>query len=92
MESHNAWVVRPWNFKSFKLVSEDIEYPVRVTLQHAKEQASRTVRAKYLVGCDGGRSAVRQFLEANHGFEFKGEWVDTLWGAIDAGEAASFIS
>lgn len=86
MESHNAWVVRPWSFESFKLVQEDVEFPVHVTLKHAKEQATRTVRTKYLVGADGGRSSVRQFLEKNHGFEFKGDWVDTLWGAIDAGE------
>lgn len=87
MESHNAWVVRPWSFQSFKLVPEDTDFPVHVTLQHAKEQATRTVRTKYLVGCDGGRSSVRQFLEKDHGFEFKGDWVDTLWGAVDAGES-----
>lgn len=86
MEAHNAWVVRPWSFKSFGLVPEDTEFPVHVTLQHAKEQATRVVRTKYLVGCDGGRSSVRQFLVKHHGFEFAGEWVDTLWGAIDAGK------
>lgn len=37
-----------------------------------------------IVGCDGGRSSVRSFLEANHGITMDGDWVDTLWGAIDA--------
>lgn len=85
MEAHNAFVVRPWLFQSFKFVEEDTEYPVHVTLRHAKEQATRLVRAKYMVGCDGGRSTVRHYLEEHHGIEFKGDWVDTLWGAIDAG-------
>ena len=91
MEAHNARVVRPWNFKSFMLAPEDTEFPVHVTLQHAKEQATRVVRAKYLVGCDGGRSSVRHFLVDHHGFEFKGEWVDTLWGAIDAGKPSTVL-
>ena len=84
MEAHNAHAVRPWSFKAFHLVPTDTEYPVHVTLKHAKEQSTRTVRTKFLVGCDGGRSDVRQFLEKHHGFEMKGDWVDTLWGAIDA--------
>lgn len=42
------------------------------------------------VGCDGGRSAVRRFLEIHHGVEMKGDWVDTLWGAIDAGKHSQF--
>jgi len=36
-----------------------------------------------LVGCDGRRSAVQLFLEKQHGFQMKGDWVDTLWGAIE---------
>ena len=64
---------------------ESSEYPVHITLQHAKEQFDRNIRAKYMVGCDGGRSSVRHFLQERHGFKFDGEWVDTLWGAIDAG-------
>ncbi|KDN46464.1 FAD/NAD(P)-binding domain-containing protein [Tilletiaria anomala UBC 951] len=44
---------------------------------------TKTIRTKYLIGCDGGRSAVRTKLEKSHGFEFKGDWVDTLWAALD---------
>ncbi|KAF8333044.1 FAD binding domain-containing protein [Cantharellus anzutake] len=84
MEAHGAHATRPWTFKSFKIVESDSDYPVHITLQHAKEQFDRSVRAKYMVGCDGGRSSVRHFLQVHHGFKFDGEWVDTLWGAIDA--------
>lgn len=43
----------------------------------------KTIRARYLVGCDGGRSKVRGVMEARHGVEMKGDWVDTLWAALD---------
>ncbi|KAL9939774.1 hypothetical protein V8E36_001591 [Tilletia maclaganii] len=43
----------------------------------------KTVRTKYLVGCDGGRSAVRKYMERNHNVQFEGDWVDTLWAAMD---------
>lgn len=43
----------------------------------------KTIRTKYLVGCDGGRSKVRTTMEAKHGITFDGDWVDTLWAALD---------
>ncbi|KAF9515893.1 hypothetical protein BS47DRAFT_728146 [Hydnum rufescens UP504] len=92
MDVHGCNVLRPWAFQSFDIASDNEEYPIRVTLQNAENQAVEIVRAKYLVGCDGGRSGVRQFLEKHHGFEMKGEWVDTLWGAIDAGAQITTFS
>lgn len=44
---------------------------------------TKVVRTKYLIGCDGGRSRVRTTMEERHGVEFKGDWVDTLWAALD---------
>ncbi|PWZ01371.1 FAD/NAD(P)-binding domain-containing protein [Testicularia cyperi] len=44
---------------------------------------TKTIKTKYLVGCDGGRSRVRKTLEESHGFTFNGDWVDTLWAALD---------
>ncbi|CAO1620717.1 unnamed protein product [Parajaminaea phylloscopi] len=44
---------------------------------------TKVVRTKYLVGCDGGRSRVRKLLEEKHNVEFAGDWVDTLWAAMD---------
>ncbi|SOV01436.1 related to Phenol 2-monooxygenase [Ustilago sp. UG-2017a] len=44
---------------------------------------TKTIRTKYLVGCDGGRSRLRKTLENRHEFTFNGDWVDTLWAALD---------
>ncbi len=44
---------------------------------------TKTIRTKYLVGCDGGRSKLRKTLEERHEFTFNGDWVDTLWAALD---------
>lgn len=38
------------------------------------------VRAKYVVGCDGARSMVRQSL----GLEMKGDFANQAWGVLDA--------
>lgn len=43
----------------------------------------KEIKTKYLVGCDGGRSPVRGVMERKHGVEMKGDWVDTLWAALD---------
>lgn len=43
----------------------------------------KVVRSKYLVGCDGGRSKVRTTLESRNQVTFDGDWVDTLWAALD---------
>lgn len=43
----------------------------------------KEIKTKYLVGCDGGRSPVRLVMEIKHGVEMKGDWVDTLWAALD---------
>ncbi|KAH8831186.1 FAD binding domain-containing protein [Flagelloscypha sp. PMI_526] len=88
MERRAQRVTRPWTFKSLQVRSSG-SHPVTVEIEKVNERLERvgetkTIRAKYMVGCDGGRSAVRQFLEKHHGVEMKGDWVDTLWGAIDA--------
>ena len=59
------------------------EYPVTVTLEHMKEQARTgevsTVRAKYVVGCDGARSRIRTAI----GRELAGDATDESWGVMD---------
>ncbi|GAA1466361.1 FAD-dependent monooxygenase [Microbacterium thalassium] len=60
----------------------DGEHPVEVTLRHvAGEQAGEkfTVRAKYVVGCDGARSNVRRAI----GRELKGDAANHAWGVMD---------
>jgi phenol 2-monooxygenase len=59
------------------------EYPVTVTLQHMKglEETGETsiIRAKYVVGCDGSRSAIRKAI----GRELAGEVTTESWGVMD---------
>ncbi|WP_341578400.1 FAD-dependent monooxygenase [Microbacterium schleiferi] len=54
------------------------EYPVEVTLRVA-DGAESTVRAKYVVGCDGARSAVRRSI----GRKLHGDAANHAWGVID---------
>ncbi len=56
------------------------EHPVKVTLESAVAGGStETIRAKYVVGCDGARSAVRQAL----GRALHGDSANQAWGVMD---------
>lgn len=44
-----------------------------------KQGSTETVRAKYVVGCDGAHSWTRKQL----GFELEGEPTDHIWGVLD---------
>ncbi|MCP1200553.1 FAD-dependent monooxygenase [Notoacmeibacter sp. MSK16QG-6] len=73
--------------------SADQDYPATVTLKHADEQPvgakndalasareeTITIRAKYVVGCDGARSQVRHAM----GLELKGDSANQVWGVMD---------
>ncbi|WP_300083265.1 FAD-dependent monooxygenase [Propioniciclava sp.] len=54
------------------------DHPVVATLEDAAG-ARRTVRAKYVVGCDGARSAVREAL----GLRMVGDVANHAWGVLD---------
>ena len=57
-------------------------YPVTVTLERtdeARKGQTETVRARYVVGCDGARSAVRRSL----GRELHGDSANHAWGVMD---------
>jgi len=57
-------------------------YPVSVTLERMDDVhkgETETVKAKYVVGCDGARSAVR----ASIGRSLKGEAAHQAWGVMD---------
>lgn len=60
----------------------DGEHPVEVRLRHAggaRVGEEFTVHAKYVVGCDGARSAVRRAL----GLELRGDATNHAWGVMD---------
>lgn len=53
------------------------DHPVTVTLEHGSETV--TIRARFVVGCDGARSAVREAI----GRELAGGATDEVWGVMD---------
>ena len=55
------------------------EFPVVVTLRSVADGAERSMRAKYVVGCDGARSLVRQSI----GAELRGDYANHAWGVMD---------
>ena len=62
--------------------SSATEYPVRVTLQHTspgREGQTATVRANYVIGCDGARSTVRTAI----GGSLHGDAAHQAWGVMD---------
>jgi phenol 2-monooxygenase (NADPH) len=63
--------------------SGSAEYPVRVSVRHLEEREdtgrTSTIRAKYLVGCDGARSSIRTALDR----ELIGDVTDESWGVMD---------
>ncbi|WDF33143.1 FAD-binding monooxygenase [Arthrobacter agilis] len=64
-------------------IDDDHEYPVQVTFQRTAgedEGATRTVRAKYVVGSDGARSKVRAAI----GCTLSGDRANHAWGVMDA--------
>ena len=63
-------------------VEETGEHPVKVQLRYTggeREGQERTVRAKYVVGCDGARSGVRRAI----GRRLEGKGADHAWGVMD---------
>ncbi len=58
------------------------EYPVTATLEHTapgREGQTATVRANYVIGCDGARSAVRTAI----GGALHGDAAHQAWGVMD---------
>ncbi len=61
-------------------VGESGEHPVGVTLRRIDApRAELEVHARYVVGCDGARSVVRQAI----GRELRGETANHAWGVMD---------
>jgi len=59
------------------------EYPVTVTLRHlaggVEPEETSTIRARYVVGCDGARSSTRAAI----GRELVGDAANQSWGVMD---------
>jgi len=59
-------------------VAPDGERPVAVTLRNAAG-GERIIKAKYVIGCDGARSRVRESI----GRRFVGDQANHAWGVMD---------
>lgn len=70
-----------WGVKTLEIDPNDDEYPVIVTLEDAGVNWGeiKTVRAKYVIGCDGARSNVRKAI----GGELHGDAAHQAWGVMD---------
>ncbi|MBB3664601.1 phenol 2-monooxygenase [Prauserella sediminis] len=59
------------------------EHPVTVELQHVENLEptgeTSTIRAKYVVGCDGSRNGTREAI----GRRLEGDATDSSWGVLD---------
>jgi phenol 2-monooxygenase len=66
------------DFVDLKIESEG-EHPVVVTLRDVQTNSHTTVRAKYVVGCDGARSRVRDSIGAVP----RGDFANHAWGVVD---------
>lgn len=78
-------------------IDRDAEYPVTVTLREtgtgtetstgtANTDALRTVRARYVIGCDGARSGVRSAI----GRTLEGDAAGHAWGVLDVLAVSDF--
>lgn len=69
--------------KDLAIDSGGDDHPVTVTLEHVAEDGSAgdtvTVRANYVVGCDGARSTVRKSI----GGKLHGDAAHQAWGVMD---------
>ena len=63
-------------------ISQNLQaYPITATLQREGEAGKvETVRARYVVGCDGARSTVRKMLD----IPLQGDSANKAWGVMDA--------
>ncbi|MBU4529587.1 MAG: FAD-binding monooxygenase [Hoeflea sp.] len=63
------------------------DYPVTATLERAdREGETFTLKARYVVGCDGARSAVRKAIDR----ELTGDSANQAWGVMDVLAVSSF--
>ncbi len=70
------------NLVDMEIADTDDDYPVKVTVERTDpdhEGRKETVAARYVVGCDGARSTVRQLL----GLEMRGDSANKAWGVMD---------
>ena len=67
-----------WAFETLTVDAKG-DYPISVTLRNVATNATKPVRAKYVVGCDGAHSKVREAIGAAP----HGDFANHAWGVVD---------
>jgi 2-polyprenyl-6-methoxyphenol hydroxylase-like FAD-dependent oxidoreductase len=81
LQKNNVKIQRPWIARNFRCdEAEDPDYPVYVELEHIDGTAREAVRAKYLFGGEGAKSAIRTALQI--GIKHKSP-IQHVWGVMD---------
>ena len=81
LESRGVSVRRRSKFMNY--VASDVpDSPIEVNYEDSTNGAMKTLKADYVVGCDGAHSNVRNCLPSS---EMEGENVDVFWGVLDGG-------
>ncbi|WP_295315525.1 FAD-dependent monooxygenase, partial [Roseobacter sp.] len=70
-----------WAVRDLTVDIETDDHPVKVTLENTSINAgeTKTIRANYVVGCDGARSNVRKAI----GGQLHGDAAHQAWGVMD---------
>ncbi|PLW13284.1 hypothetical protein PCANC_17854 [Puccinia coronata f. sp. avenae] len=90
----NSQILRPYEFVRCKNTEtttanggETSEYPVEAVIR-AEDGTEKLIRSKYLLGCDGARSAVRKSLDG--AIRMEGESTQLVWGVMDCWVETNF--
>ncbi|EED15606.1 pentachlorophenol 4-monooxygenase, putative [Talaromyces stipitatus ATCC 10500] len=78
MESRGVFVTRSSRFVSCS--RESGTGKLNITYEDMSSKTIKTIRADYLVGCDGARSKVREFIPDA---QLEGETTNASWGVLD---------
>lgn len=76
-----ASVLRPWTVIDVSIDDQDDAKPAVATLKSQYGEI-REVKARYIVGCDGGHSTVRRAL-GKYNVKLEGDAHDSIWSAVD---------
>ncbi|MGB1011663.1 MAG: FAD-dependent monooxygenase [Thiolinea sp.] len=88
MRNAPAQLVPHYNRQLFELTLDDTQtqdlsaYPVTALFEHNQPSSSpgtEIIRARYVIGCDGGRSKVRKSLS----IAMRGDSANKAWGVMD---------
>ena len=77
MESRGVFVTRNGRFTSCSRVEAN---QLKIKYEDVETKEIHTVKADYLVGCDGARSKVRSFIPDA---DLEGEITNAAWGVMD---------